>query len=231
MKTPMKTKLFSLILATTIMTAMGAPGTPMRTSRAWAQSAGQAPITLPLDPTLNAVGTASDAVEPLAGGSWLTAFGQRLELGPIDLGLRVAPRRPSLSLDLTSRPTVTGAMALYRLTDTDLRTMDIGLDLRLRWPSMATESTALSHLQPYVSLGPAVSVTTADDVAAIGRLAPRTDRAMSLGMQGALGLLWPLTKDASLFGEYRMIQDRSLGSRTTTGEFGVDLSYGFSVRF
>lgn len=53
-------------------------------------------------------------------------------------------------------------------------------------------------------------------------------------MKSALGLSWQLTKDASLFGELRLIQDRfglpgHVGADHDHG--GGDLLYGFSLRF
>jgi hypothetical protein len=158
----------------------------------------------------------------------LEALGRRLELGLLDVGITVGPRRLILNLRDEGRP-FGGAASPYRLGDTDLRT-DIGVDLRIRWPSYATgDAGAANALQPYVSLGPAMSVVTGEE-ATPGRATPRSELPMSLGMRGALGLTWQVTRDAALFGEYRLIQDRSFGSKAP-GEIGIDLFYGFSLRF
>ena len=63
--------------------------------------------------------------------------------------------------------------------------------------------------------------------------ADRTDASMSLGMKSAVGIMWQLTRSASLFGEYRLIQDRfGLPARGSASDRGsADLFYGFSLKF
>jgi hypothetical protein len=180
------------------------------------------------EPYFRDVFSLSDApVVPAPERFSLGVLGQRLGVGPLDVGVTVARRRPSLELDATGSGQGAGA---YRLSDTELRTTDIGVDLRLRWPSMLGEPTI--PVQPYLSLGPAVSLATVDELPlGVGTSAmSRRETTMSLGMRGAVGLTWQLSTDASVFGEYRLTQDRPLGTRGA-GERGLDLFYGFSLRF
>ena len=146
----------------------------------------------------------------------------RLDFGLIDLGVSVASRRPGASNGSVNETTT----SLYRLADTEIVTTDIGLDIRLRWPSPAG-ATEPASLQPYFSLGPALAVPLGEDALAISRQPLRTEPATSLGVRGALGLMWQLSPDASVFGEYRRIQDRGTASRATEGDF----FYGLNLRF
>ena len=58
----------------------------------------------------------------------------------------------------------------------------------------------------------------------------RSDPGLPVGMRGSVGLTWHLAPDASLYGEYRMTQDRPFAGRHG-GDVGSDLFYGFSIRF
>jgi hypothetical protein len=166
----------------------------------------------------------SDAAESLG------AMNSRLELGIFDVGVKVAPRRPSLALGVLPSPT--GANSPYRLlTETDLTTTDVGLDLRLRWPSSTADADSLtSGLRPYVSLGPALALPVGEEPLALSRGVTRAESARPLGLRGALGLTWQLAPDASLFGEYRLSQDHPFGRRGID-DVGTDIFYGLSVRF
>ena len=146
----------------------------------------------------------------------------RLDFGLFDFGVSVASRRPGASIGGVKETTT----SLYRLADTEIVTTDIGLDIRLRWPSPAGV-TEPSPLQPYVSLGPALAVPLGEDALAISRQPLRTEPATSLGVRGALGLTWHLSPDASVFGEYRRIQDRGTAIRAAEGDF----FYGLNLRF
>jgi hypothetical protein len=155
---------------------------------------------------------------------------QRLEFGVFDLGVKVAPRRLSTALispDMSMYP----AASRYRLADPELPQTDIGFDLRLRWPTVAAAGESrLSHLQPYLSLGPALSMPLGEEPLALARPLTRVEPATSLGVRGAIGLTWQVAPDASLFGEYRLTQERPFGARGS-GDLGVDLFYGFSLKF
>ncbi len=157
------------------------------------------------------------------------SFRPRIDLGLFDVGVAIAPRRPGFTLSgrTDTSPTLS---PLYRLGQTEINTTDVGLELRLKWPtsSSATEP-ALGTLQPYVSLGPSVAVPVGEEPLVLSRQATRPEPAMSLGMRGTLGLTWRVAPDASVFGEYRLVQDRHAGSRA--GNDSVDLFYGFSLRF
>jgi hypothetical protein len=156
----------------------------------------------------------------------VSALPSRLELGLFDLGVAVAPRRPTL----TPMAAESSATSLSRLGGAEAGTTDIGLDLRLRWPTSTTTSESPhGTVQPYLSLGPALSVPVGEEPLMLGRTTTRPEPAMSVGMRGALGLTWRVAPEASLFGEYRLIQDRP-GSRTSP-DTAVDLFYGFSLRF
>jgi hypothetical protein len=149
-------------------------------------------------------------------------FAPRLDFGLVDLGVSVAPRRPGASL-APARETST---SLARLADTGIVTTDIGLDLRVRWPS-APRAGEPAPLQPYVSLGPALAVPVGDEALTVGRHPAPAEPAAALGVRGALGLTWQLWPDASLFGEYRIAPDR--GGARTTGD--ADFFYGLNIRF
>lgn len=158
-----------------------------------------------------------------------TSFGPRIGLGVFDVGVAVAPRRPSFTLSGHAE-TSPSATPLYRLGQTELTTTDIGVDLRLKWPTTTTgPEPAVSMVQPYVSLGPSVAVPVGEEPLVLSRQATKPGPALSLGMRGTLGLMWRIAPDASVFGEYRLIQDRQAGSRTSHDS--VDLFYGFSLRF
>ena len=195
---------------------------------------------LTLDPglTLNLTTLGLDPVEqPASAGFSLGTLGQKLERSPVGVGLNVAPLRQKIADDPTMDRTV--ATSLYRLIDTDIRTTAIGLDLKLRWPSFGARESASSPLQPYVSVGPALLVSRGDEAGwlntgLLNRQPLHSDVGMSVGMKSALGLTWQLTKDASLFGEYRLIQDRfGLPGRAGADRdhSSADLFYGFSLRF
>lgn len=163
------------------------------------------------------------------GGPSVGAFGQRLDLGLVDVGFSMAPRR--LMLD-TPADSASSAVR-YRLGDSDLPRSDVGLDLRLRWPSWTGAlEPRLSPLRPYLSFGPALSRALGQDPMPASRAtsAARADTGLPVGMRGAVGLTWQLAPDASLYGEYRLTQDRAFGRRHG-GEAGADLFYGFSLRF
>ena len=164
-----------------------------------------------------------------AGPSWAQppsstasypGFTPRLDFGFIDLGMSVAPRRPG-----ASGTPLEAAPSLYRLADTEITTTDVGLDVRLRWPSPS--STVVPVLQPYVSFGPALAVPVGDDPLASTRVTPRPETPASIGMRGALGVTWQLSPDASLFGEYRMGQDPVNGRHARE----ADLFYGLNIKF
>lgn len=159
--------------------------------------------------------------------------GPRIGLGVFDVGVAVAPRRPTFTLSgtLTGRTDAAPSMSpLYRLGQTELNTTDIGVELRLKWPTSTTApEPAASTVQPYVSLGPSIAVPVGEEPLALSRQATKPEPAMSLGVRGTLGLMWRIAPDASVFGEYRLIQDRQAGSRVSNDS--VDLFYGFSLRF
>jgi hypothetical protein len=134
----------------------------------------------------------------------------------------VASRRPGAGFGGAHESTT----SLYRLADTEITTADIGLDVRLRWPS-TPHSAVVPTLQPYVSLGPALAVPVGDDALAITRSTLRPEPPMTLGLRSALGLTWQLAPGASLFGEYRIVQDRN--SHRSAGE--TDLFYGLQLKF
>ena len=185
----------------------------------------QAPVWRLMDSGLD--GPFNPALDPLAArlpepSSSIGALNPRVGFGFMDLGVSVAPRRQTATLSQASETT----SSLYRLADTTVSTTDVGVDLRLWWPSIAGSDASVL---PYVSLGPALGVPVGDDPLAT-RLNPRSDAGMTLGMHGALGVMWQLAPGASLFGEYRLIQDRGLGTRSG-GDVGVDLFYGFSLKF
>jgi hypothetical protein len=169
---------------------------------------------------------------PTRPGSSLGSLGEKLDRGSVGVGVNVAPL--GLNVDNSDRASAT---SIYRLADTDLRTTAIGFDLKLRWPSLSASDAASSPLQPYVSLGPALVVVRGDDTGLVNtrllnRSPFRSDASMSLGMKSALGLTWQMSKDASLFGEYRVVQDRlGLPGRPAGDHGGADLFYGFSLRF
>ena len=156
-------------------------------------------------------------------------LGQRLDLGFVDLGVRVGPRHALLA---PPPDAVSSAASRYRLGETELAaSTDVGVDLRLRWPSWAgSREPALGALQPFLSLGPAISRTPGQELLPASSVTARRDEAMSLGVRGGIGLTWHLAPDASLFGEYQMTQERPFTGRDS-GQRGVDLLYGLSVRF
>ena len=157
------------------------------------------------------------------GGPSVGAFGQRLDLGLVDVGFSIAPRRLSLETPADSA----SAAVRYRLGDTELPRNDVGLDVRLRWPSW----TGTPALQPYLSFGPALSRALSEEPSPVGRQSStRSDGGLPVGMRGTVGLTWQLAPDAALYGEYRMTQDRPFAGRHG-GELGSDLFYGFSLRF
>lgn len=163
------------------------------------------------------------------GGPSLGVFGQRLDLGLVDLGFSVVPRR--LLLD-TPADSASSAALRYRLGETELPQSDVGLDVRLRWPSWTGAlEPRLGPLQPYVSFGPALSRAVGPEPAPFSRAtATRSDPGVPVGMRGSVGLTWQLAPDAALFGEYRLTQDRPFAGRHG-GDVGADLFYGLSVRF
>lgn len=167
----------------------------------------------------------------IAGGSSepdLATLGQRLSLRYFDVGINVAPRRPWLTRLTDGDGALTGT-GRSRLGEFGVSTTDIGLDLRLRWPSTSTSGEpSASALQPYLSLGPALAVPIGEDP--LGTAATRTDPGVSLGVRGAVGLQWQLAPGTSFFGEYRLGQERGRPGRTTT-DSTLDLLYGLSIRF
>ena len=175
-----------------------------------------------------------------AAQSPLETLGQKTDRSPFGLGVDVAPLKQKLGDNPAAERSA--ATQVYRLADTDLlRTTAIGLDLKLRWPASTSRESLAFPLQPYLSLGPALLVAHPDDTGwnntgVFNRTATpplktgQSDTSMSLGMKSALGLTWQLTKDASLFGEYRLIQDRFGLPAHGLADHG-DLFYGFSLRF
>lgn len=193
------------------------------------------------DPILapNALTLGSSAVDQRSTSKLsLETLGQKVDRSAVGLGVDVAPLRQKFGNN--SAADRSAATQIYRLADTELlRTTAIGFDLTLRWPALSAHESSAIPLQPYVSVGPALLVARPDDsgwnnTGVFSR--PTTLRSdttsMSLGMKSALGLTWQLTKDASLFGEYRLIQDRlGLPGHGTSDRGGSDLFYGFSLRF
>ena len=188
-------------------------------------AAAQAPVWRLIEPGLD--GPFSATLDPYGArlpepASSIGTLSPRVGFGFVDLGVSVAPRRQTATLSRASETT----SSLYRLADTTVSTTDVGVDLRLMWPSAPGGDASLL---PYVSVGPALGVPVGDDPL-VPRASTRSDAGMTLGMHGALGLMWQVAPGASLFGEYRLMQDRGLGTRSG-GDVGIDLFYGFSLKF
>jgi hypothetical protein len=160
--------------------------------------------------------------DPGGSGSPLGVFGQRIDVGPFDVGLSVV----SPGLVLGARDADAASMR-YRLTERSLASTDVGVDLRLRWPSWTgIADSPLQSLQPYLSIGPTLSRGLVEPA---GRSA-RGDTGLPIGLHGGVGLTWKLAPEASLYGEYRRTQERPFGG-SAGGDVGSDLFYGFSLRF
>lgn len=120
----------------------------------------------------------------------------------------------------------------YRLLDSDLLGTAVSFDLKLRWP-LASPSSSLGALAPYLSFGPTLLVPGAEGVSRPGSGA-RNDGPLAVGLSWGAGLSWRVSRNAELFGGYRFLQfgrDSLSHDRSETELTGHDVLYGISVRF
>jgi hypothetical protein len=118
----------------------------------------------------------------------------------------------------------------FRLVDPGT---SIGLDLRLSWPGGAG-SDGFAGFRPYLTMGPALLLAEPPDAAS--PLGPRADTTVAVGMRAGAGLTWQVDRNATLFGEYRVLHGSAeplgaLGRGAGGDVSGFDILYGLRLRF
>lgn len=112
-----------------------------------------------------------------------------------------------------------------RIRGTEIDVTGVSFDLMLRLPLLTSANFPKGRLQPYVTAGPGLYITTVEF---------NTD--VTYGAKGAAGLLWQLTRDIAVFGEYRFTHVRldmesSPNLRMKSTLDSEHLIAGVSVRF
>lgn len=94
---------------------------------------------------------------------------------------------------------VSGATPV-KLKTVDLHVTSVAVDLMLRWPVLLSTEFPHGQLQPYLTAGPAVHVVELQ----------RFETGAAHGVKAGGGLMWQLTKNVGVFGEYRYTHIRPI---------------------
>ncbi len=168
------------------------------------------------------------------GGYWFP-----FELGPLNfgVGLDISHFRPDISRQtrsFCSRFCVSG-----QFDDLDLSVWTVGFDAMLRFPLLKSSQFPTGQLQPYITVGPAIFVTHAEDRRNF-EPSNQDDTDTSVGVKVGLGAAWQFTKLIAAFAEYRFthfspeftFRDNALGSATLSTDLNTHyLLMGVSLRF
>ncbi len=151
-------------------------------------------------------------------GYWLDS------LKVVGFGLDVAHFRPDIKAqtatakgDMTdSRGVLLGVplnvngATRVRLSEIDFHVTLLAVDLLLRWPTLVSTSFPNGQLQPYLMAGPAVAIAELERFetsvsqwrsTSHNSRGPRRVRPSAMEVGG--GLMWGITQQVSVFGEYR----------------------------
>jgi len=116
--------------------------------------------------------------------------------------------------------------------DLDSRGTTISLDVKLKRPG----AEAMTAVEPYLTLGPALFVVEPDYVGRL--LGTRVDPTLRLGAKASAGLNWWLGKNTMLFGAYEATTAghgdvTSLGAKAPAdpGINGYGFTYGLRFRY
>ncbi len=151
--------------------------------------------------------------------------------GPLSFSFGVVPLRPQLVAPAAALP---GGQAAEsgRLTDADAQVTALSFDLKLRWPGTG----AMSPLEPYMAIGPALFLVEPDYAARV--LGTRVDPSLRLGAKAGAGLNWRLGKATTLFGAYEVTTAEEsglapLGAKSPSDPrlHGYDFTYGLRFRY
>jgi hypothetical protein len=151
--------------------------------------------------------------------------------GPLSFSFGVVPLRPQLLAPAAALP---GSQAAEsgRPTDAEAQVAALSLDLKLRWPGTG----AMSPLEPYMAIGPALFLVEPDYAARV--LGTRVDPSLRLGAKAGAGLNWRLGKATTLFGAYEVTTAGEsglapLGAKSPSDPVlhGYDFTYGLRFRY
>jgi len=126
----------------------------------------------------------------------------------LGLGLDIAYFAPNVSRQTVDTSVKLGGVAAnvgpLQFDNVKLDVTDVSFDLMLRWPGLvASPQFPKGRLQPYLTVGPAVFLTTAKDSTNFGPPSDQSSHDTSLGVKAGFGTTWMLTPNIGIFGEYR----------------------------
>lgn len=126
----------------------------------------------------------------------------------LGLGLDIAYFAPNISAQSVDTNVKLGGVATnvgsVPFDRVKLDVTDVSFDLMLRWPGLVASSQfPKGRLQPYLTVGPAVFLTTAKDSTNFGPPNDQSSHDTSPGVKAGFGTTWMLTPNIGLFGEYR----------------------------
>ena len=131
-------------------------------------------------------------------------FGYWFTVAPYGFGLEVSHFQPSISPQTNAFTSNGVSVGTIRTDTVKLSVTEISFDLMLRWPGLiASPLFPQGRLQPYVSLGPAVFIATANDSTNFGPPNDQSNTDTSVGLQVGIGATWFVTQNMGVFGEYR----------------------------
>jgi opacity protein-like surface antigen len=131
-------------------------------------------------------------------------FGYWFNVAPYGFGLEVSHFQPNISPQTNAFTSNGVRLGTIRIDTVKLSVTEISFDLMLRWPGLiASPQYQNGRLQPYVSLGPAVFIATANDSTNFGPPNDQTKTDRSVGLKAGIGTTWLITQNMGVFGEYR----------------------------
>ena len=152
------------------------------------------------------------------------------DAGPLSFSLGVAPLRLQLAVPTTAFGTQEAEGS--RPTGANAQLTALSFDLTVRWPG----TSAMSVLEPYMAIGPALFLGAPDYSA--GMPAARVDPSLRLGAKGGAGINWRFGKAATLFGAYEVTTAgesnlAALGAKSPSDPalHGYDFTYGLRFRY
>jgi opacity protein-like surface antigen len=122
----------------------------------------------------------------------------------LGVGVDVFHFQPTIGGGQTLEITAPGLNGTTTIQTINVSVLGLGFDvLRLRLPLLQGEDFPHGRLQPYVTAGPALFWTRAEDTTNLAPPANQSNTDMSLGVKVGAGTSYQLTPLIGLFGEYR----------------------------
>jgi len=133
----------------------------------------------------------------IRGGYWLP-----FDLGPLNFGVGLDISHFAPNVGRQTRTFCARFCVSDTFDDFDLSVWVIGFDAMLRYPLLKKPEFPNGQLQPYLTVGPAIFVTHAEDTRNF-EPSNQSDTDTSVGVKLGAGVAWLFTKNIAIFGEYR----------------------------